>query len=374
MASSELSVADTEGVSLKSLFTTAQQEFEVIESLTMSAREPAYQDQVQRCLSHFNRCRLMVNQLALFSTNESLDDLATGSLRYLVVEAYMGHLVQKLTSDSPSTRPSLLKQARDHYDNFYRLCDAYGLVEPVDQRLYQQRLTKSNDSTLGVTNRPSREEKITRFKRRKQLEQTIHALETALGPVDRSPTEESQDDNETTERQLALNRVQLQIHHTLEALESIQDEYALLAMAAQASSSSPSTDSRAPGQSRDESEDRLDQRPGGSGLRNAQGPLLSQQGKVMRPFIITDKRRDIQESVFRPGWRLPTMSVEEYLAIEQERGGMISGGGQVPSSEDKDVDHDGDPDAQDRETYKQREWDNFKDDNPRGWGNRKGKG
>ncbi|KAJ1650981.1 Type 2A phosphatase-associated protein 42 [Dispira simplex] len=368
-----LSVTDTEGVSLKSLFLTAQQEFKDIENLTMSARESAYQDQVQRCLGHFNRCRSMVNQLALFSTNESLDDLATGSLRYLVAEAYMGHLVQKLTSDSPDARPTLLKRARDHYDTFYGLSDAYGLVEPVDQRFYQQRLTKRVDSTPGLTNRPSREEKIARFKRRKQLEQIIHTLETALGPANRSSTEESQDDNEIAERQLALNRIQLQIHYTLEALEGIQDEYALLAMATQAPSSS-STDRRIPGQSHDESEVRLDQRPGGSGLSNAQGPLLSQQGKVMRPFIITDKRRDIQESVFRPGWRLPTMSVDEYLAIEQERGGIISGGGQMPSSEDKDSDHDGNLEAQDRETYKQREWDNFKDDNPRGWGNRKGKG
>ena len=41
------------------------------------------------------------------------------------------------------------------------------------------------------------------------------------------------------------------------------------------------------------------------------------------------ERARLQAQVFQAGHRLPTMSVEEYLQIEQERGNIISGGGCV---------------------------------------------
>lgn len=78
------------------------------------------------------------------------------------------------------------------------------------------------------------------------------------------------------------------------------------------------------------------------------GPLLDQGGKVgnwssaspdipshvfqpLRPFTIlpggaTDRAR-LQGEVFRPDHRLPTMSVDQYLEIERQRGNIITGGG-----------------------------------------------
>ena len=53
----------------------------------------------------------------------------------------------------------------------------------------------------------------------------------------------------------------------------------------------------------------------------------------LRPFMILPsnaaERARLQAQVFQAGHRLPTMSVEEYLRIEQERGNIISGGGCV---------------------------------------------
>ncbi|KAJ1933327.1 Type 2A phosphatase-associated protein 42, partial [Linderina macrospora] len=59
-----------------------------------------------------------------------------------------------------------------------------------------------------------------------------------------------------------------------------------------------------------------------------------------------------------------------YLQQEQERGNIISGGGKEPD-EKPEID-DNDHDALDAETMKQREWDDFKDNNPKGMGNRGG--
>ncbi len=57
--------------------------------------------------------------------------------------------------------------------------------------------------------------------------------------------------------------------------------------------------------------------------------LLTQQGKVLQPFTITTeglKRQELQKGVFRPGHSLPTMTIEEYLDREMERGNFLSGG------------------------------------------------
>ncbi len=71
-----------------------------------------------------------------------------------------------------------------------------------------------------------------------------------------------------------------------------------------------------------------------------QRPLLAPTGKVLRPFTITPSTRsEVAASVFQPSYRLPTMSIDEYLAEEQRRGNIIQGGARratmrppVPSS------------------------------------------
>ena len=44
-----------------------------------------------------------------------------------------------------------------------------------------------------------------------------------------------------------------------------------------------------------------------------------------------DERARFQAQVFQPDHRLPTMTIDEYLEIERQRGNIISGGGYVSS-------------------------------------------
>ncbi|PHH71705.1 hypothetical protein CDD83_5121 [Cordyceps sp. RAO-2017] len=62
---------------------------------------------------------------------------------------------------------------------------------------------------------------------------------------------------------------------------------------------------------------------------------------------------------------MPTMSIDEYLDEERRRGNILQGGAE-PARPPPDED---DMAAVDRETYKARDWDDFKDENPRGSGN-----
>jgi len=57
------------------------------------------------------------------------------------------------------------------------------------------------------------------------------------------------------------------------------------------------------------------------------GPLLSQDGKPLRPFTLLDSRERLKQGVFKSGHNLPTMTIDEYLEEERKRGGIIEGGG-----------------------------------------------
>jgi len=96
------------------------------------------------------------------------------------------------------------------------------------------------------------------------------------------------------------------------------------------------------------------------------GPLLSTSGKPLQPFTLTNTRTQLRDGVFRPGHNLPTMSIDEYLEEEKRRGGIIDGGGNPAPAPEIDEDNMALADA---ETMKAREWDEFKEANPKGSGN-----
>lgn len=121
------------------------------------------------------------------------------------------------------------------------------------------------------------------------------------------------------------------------------------------------------GQRRDDSSDRLD--PSVSSLLNngKAGPILSKDGKPLKPFTLLDNRQRLRDGVFRPDHSLPTMTIDEYLAEERRRGGMVDGGGEQ-SGRSAEPDEDNLVKA-DAETMKAREWDEFTEANPKGSGN-----
>jgi immunoglobulin-binding protein 1 len=113
--------------------------------------------------------------------------------------------------------------------------------------------------------------------------------------------------------------------------------------------------------------DRLDRIPGSSLPKS--GPLLSGEGKVLRPFVLISKRDEFGRGVFRPDHALPTMSVEDYLTEEIRRGGIqvakeegMGGGQQVKTLQQEE-------EEEDQEMEKRREWDEFVESHAKGSGN-----
>lgn len=126
----------------------------------------------------------------------------------------------------------------------------------------------------------------------------------------------------------------------------------------------------------------------------------------LRPFTIlpsgAGERARLQAQVFGPGHRLPTMSIDEYLEVERQRGNIITGGGWVfrvqeihfltvvhlfraassaaPTSSEKlaiDSEMDGTADGEKRaeeKRLKDESWARYVDEHPRGAGNTMNRG
>lgn len=103
-------------------------------------------------------------------------------------------------------------------------------------------------------------------------------------------------------------------------------------------------------------------------------PTPPNSGKAPEIYTILPggRRIDLAKQVFQPGYNLATITPEQAAEAEMRAGRMLKGpGGEASAkknSDDEDEDEDIDNEAK---LQKARYWDDFKDDNPRGWGNTK---
>ena len=343
--------------SLKSLFAKATQLRQSLDTLQSQSQQ--YQDNLRNAISAYEECRAQASSTSLFSPNESADDIASADLQYLSIGFYLGELLPKSVSGD---RKLLLRSAQDAYSQYINLLDDYELLPIKDKKLYDKfnedketfALLPSHDATAR------RETKIARYNQEKELKEKLEYLS-------KDPLAYQNDDSLL--RELSLAEINLHVHQTFYALDFIAQELQMLALAPP---SEPSGSRIVEGDLRSRDgrvengySERLDMSLQ-SLIRNGKaGPILSKSGRPLQPFTLLDSRQRLQNGVFRPSHNLPTMTIDEYLEEEKRRGGIIEGVGEQPA---KEVDED-DFEAADRETIKAREWDEFKEENPRGSGN-----
>ena len=172
-------------------------------------------------------------------------------------------------------------------------------------------------------------------------------------------------------REIYLAETQLSAHRSFHALDIIGQELKLLALMPPTPPAGP--DDRAAdyredsGRHKEDYSERLDA-PMSQLLNGGKaGPILSKDGKPLKPFTLLDSRQNLRNGVFRPDHSLPTMTIDEYLAEEKKIGVMLDGGGE---QSDRPVEPDEDNIVKaDMETLKAREWDEFTEANPKGSGN-----
>lgn len=89
---------------------------------------------------------------------------------------------------------------------------------------------------------------------------------------------------------------------------------------------------------------------------------------VAHSVSLRDRRQQIINEVFQPGWTQPLYMVEDAVEIDIANGKIVQE--QQGKAEKKKDDDDSDDDDNDEKYRKQRAWDDWKDTHPAGSGNR----
>lgn len=224
----------------------------------------------------------------------------------MMVHYYAGMVVQKINSGDREARRSSLQLSQEYLDEFLRLVRSY--------EIFTERPSKTA---------VDRQIKIDRFREVKRLQSLVDEVAPHL-------LTRTIDDERVREHH--LNQLRLAGLQTLGELEMIRAELEVISM--------DSTDILPP--------------------KHQQQKNVR---KVTQPFTLLKTRDQVKAGVFRPGHNLPTMTVDEYLRLEMERGGIIS----QQNQQDKPV-----PD-EDREDEAERQriiaMDAYKDEHRRGSGN-----
>ncbi|KAF9495855.1 TAP42-like protein [Pleurotus eryngii] len=365
--------------------------------------DDATQNIVQSCLSDLKLLQSRITGLGLFSPNETIEDISTRDLVYLLVPYIYAQVIERMRTTEREDRLASLAQAQRLLRSFLESLNDYHIIPEEDRELYKQKASTIRDPSTR------RELKIKQYKNEKQLKQKIEAIairRNQASPLKSSPSEfdlimallppevenddEQDDEDEATSdaaRDAILLLLRLAYTHANSQFESMDQELDLLRSAPPEPPTQTSDDPRR--DKRKELDDmwRLDA-PTVSGGPDGKGPLLDPSGKPLRPFTIlpagTSTRARLQAQVFGPDHRLPSMSIDEYLQIEQERGNIITGGGPAseiePTSSEQlalDAEEDGtllgEANAE-KKRQKDENWAVFTDENPKGAGNTMNRG
>lgn len=356
-------------------------------------------------------CEEMIGKLGLFSLNETKDDITTANLKYVLVPYYLAELTEKIAEDD---RIEVLNASQAKLKQFISFCETMELV-PEDEIE-----ASSQGGASSFVDR--RAKKIARFKRQRAAESKLLELKerkerrgrstkaaTLSSPVETEEDDVLDDDSEE-EREAWLTTISLALCKAFDLLEMLKKEEEILSAVREkqlqdgvkefsqlildertqkaeswhrdAAARARYTKPAAPITCATFAQDVIEGRAKVSQAHeHKHQPLLFGPASLVGMNPTTERER-IAAQVFQPHYRLPTMSIEEAGLTEmnmmnkwQERNVKLmeeansswykDGPKSRPGEDDEEEDDD------DAAQEKARAWDDWKDDNPRGAGNKK---
>ncbi|KAI3409131.1 uncharacterized protein J3R85_019762 [Psidium guajava] len=384
--------------------------FEQSRRIHLAATESAVdQDTVRRGIEALRKCEDMISKLGLFSANETKDDISTSNLKYILVPFYLAELTEKVAADD---RVHVLKASQEKLKEFVSFCEAMELLPEEELE------TSVQGGSNQMIDRRAR--KIARFKRQKAAESKLLEIKerkerrgrstkaAALSTPVEVGEEEMVDDDSEEEREAWLTTISLALCKTLDLLEMLKKEEEMLSAIKEKQSKEGEKEfSRAildermntaeawhrnaatrarytkpaqPITCATFAQDVLEGRANVSDAHeHKHQPLIFGPASLINGSLTSERDR-MAAQVFQPSYRMPTMSIEEAglkemqmmqkfqernaKHMEEANSAWYKERKQPGPVEDEDEDDDA---AQE----KARAWDDWKDDNPRGAGNKK---
>lgn len=367
---------------------TVRERFRIaVNSFLQLEQSPERQDQeasqrkIAILLREFEIIQALVNNLSLFSDNEKLKEISTSYLPFATLPYYSSCLLMKLLANSKPEfdfdkkdilkyKEENLQKAKGKTAMFLNQVEAFGdILSSVQAKRidsFKNSYNPSVDEIIALTGNPTtqRAEKIANYKQERDLQQKLQILDDHYRS---SVKEEDNEDlfetfDEDIVRAVYIDQLKL---FSLLAFKNLE----LIAMELQVLLRRSAFEEGRKSKILDIEEDsdefgyttRLESNPM---RRKNISELISKQGKILQPFVITRDKQELRRKVFGTGQVLPSMSVEEYLDYELANGKMLK-------EESKDQGPDDSDDDDSDEELRKREWDDWKDDNPKGSGNMK---
>ncbi|XP_068330396.1 PP2A regulatory subunit TAP46 [Pyrus communis] len=368
------------------------------------------QEEVRKGCRALEKCDEMISKLGLFSANETKEDISTTNLKYLMVPYYLGELTEKVAQDD---RISILKASQAKLKEFISICEAMELVPKEELE------ASAVDGPNSHVDR--RALKIARFKRQRAAESKLLEIKerkerrgrstkaSALSTPIEAGEEDVLDDDGEEEREAWFTTISLAVSKTFDLLEMLKKEEEMLVAFKERQSKDGGKEfyqevlddraKRTEAWHRDAATRVQYSRPAepitcatfAQDVLEGRARVSEMHEHKHQPLIFgpasliggnpTSERERMAAQVFQPSHRMPTMSIEEAGLKEmeimntwQERNVKLMEEansawykepmkpGPPPEGEEEDDDA-----AQD----KARAWDDWKDDNPRGAGNKK---
>ncbi|WVW78768.1 hypothetical protein I302_100730 [Kwoniella bestiolae CBS 10118] len=375
---------------------------------TLPLSDPSTQSTLTSSLDNLYLIQRMINSLGVFSENESIDEIGEKEIVFMSLNWVIGAAEEKGGLGGRDDRTSTLQRAETAYNSYLELLSSYGALTPEEQA--ESSAAASGQSAVPKDPAKKREAKIRQYKREKELRERIASSlpnqpESSSSPItfllsllpstltrptvvstSTGSTSVNQEDSEETSKSTSVLILRLLHTLTISSLSSILMELELLS---NAPASIVPLAERDPREVRREEEDstwRLDRQAS----KYKPKELISGNGRVLRPFTIlpsttnmSDRER-LKDGVFKQSWRLPTMTIDEYLEEEQRRGNIITGGGQASYDAPTEsellelaAENDGSTLAEEKaeqKRLKEENWARFADENKKGAGNTMNKG
>lgn len=353
-----------------------------LESSDVRQDAESFQELVASSLKGFKFLQTIVDSLSLFSQNEKIEEINTSYLPFLAIPYYESCLMLKLLVDisnggfvydsskmlqfkQKNLRIALLKVAE-----FLRNLEIVGGVLSKEQNDRFNSFENSNEPSVeeitGLLNNPvfRRAEKIANFKLERELRHKLEIMDEyyAKGDDDIEMEDTFMSLDEEVVRTIYIDQLKFFVLKSFENLE-------LIALELQVLENRPVFEEE---RIRREKSERVKSDDLGYTTRLEIDPnrpknisdILTKEGKILQPFTITNSKQELRRKVFGTGQVLPSMTVEEYLNYELANGKMLNeeSSANKYSSDDEDSEDE----------IEKRNWDDWKDDNPKGSGNTKG--
>jgi hypothetical protein len=341
-----------------------------------------------------------VARCALFSKDDyNLDDIPTSSLPLLALEHHLAMAYTQLPT--PVSSVEMMHQRREHlqracdlWASFLQKLEPFELLDKHEISQYRDLLELSEQQqecdTTTIDSRKlappplDRDVKIARFRMKQQAEmeyQRLEALQERRRRLGMNPNEIMDgNDEEGLDRSFALTVLQIAKVDALEEWANTIRELPMIDMMIA---------SRQGAKTNNQNNPQLEMR----GSQTPQDPRKRSHNhhEPLRLTHITQnpatgqldiRREEMRGRVFQPGWNQPTMRLDEWAEIEvrraREREARQAAAEIQIRTQPRRYDQlvkDGmedDQDLVDASAALDRKWDDFKDENPRGSGNKRG--